>query len=78
MLKGFCGTNYDAYSLADLVNETGKLLNYDQLRRHPRYAETWNKSFSNEMGGSCQGVGTENNGFDKRVDGTNNFYVIQF
>ena len=44
-----------AYS--DLDNETGKLLNYGQLRKRPKYQETWNKYFSNKMGSLFQGVG---------------------
>ena len=43
-----------AYSV--LYNETGKLLNYGQLKKHPKYKETWNKYFFNEMGILCQGV----------------------
>ena len=30
-----------------LGQETGKQLNYGQMRKHPRFQETWNKSFSN-------------------------------
>ena len=41
-----------------LEQETGKQLNYGQLRKNPRFQETWKKSFSNEMGRLCQGVGT--------------------
>ena len=37
-----------AYSVLD--HDTGKKLNYGQLRKHPNFQETWNKSFSNEMG----------------------------
>ena len=44
-----------------LEQETGKQLNYGQLRKHPIFQETWNKSFSNEIGGLCQEVGTGNN-----------------
>ena len=36
-----------AYSVLD--NDTGKLINYGQLRKHPNYKETWNKYFSNEI-----------------------------
>ena len=31
-----------------LEHETGKQLNYGQLRKHPRLQETWKTSFSNE------------------------------
>ena len=45
-----------------LEQETGKQLNYGHLRKHPRIQETWNKSFSNEMGRLCQGVDKGPNG----------------
>ena len=45
-----------------LDQETGKQLNYEQLRKHPKFQETWNKSFSNEMGRLCQRVVTGTNG----------------
>ena len=61
-----------------LDQETGKQLNYGQLRKHPKFQETWNKYFSNEMGRLCQGVGTGNNGIGKIVEGTNIFYFIKF
>ena len=54
-----------AHSVLD--QETGKQLNYGQLRKHPRFKETWNKYFSNEMGILCQGVGTGTNGIGNRV-----------
>ena len=50
-----------------LDNETSKLLNYGQLRNHPKYKETWNKYFSNEMGRLFQGVGKEKKGLCKRL-----------
>ena len=65
-----------AYSVLD--NNPGKLLNYEQLRKHPKYQETWNKYFSNEIGRSCQWFGKGKNGIGKRVEGTNTFYVIRF
>ena len=61
-----------------LEKETGKQLNYGQLRKHPRLQEKWNKSFSNEMGKLFQGVGKGPNGKGKRVEGTNKFFVIKF
>ena len=36
---------YVTHSLSD--QETGKQLNYGQLKKHPRFQETRNKSFSN-------------------------------
>ena len=65
-----------AYSV--LENDTGKQLNYGQLRKNPGFQETRNKSFSNEMGRLCQGVSKGKNGLGKRAEGTNNFYVIRF
>ena len=44
-----------AYSL--LENDTRKLLNYGPLKDHPKYKETWNNYFYNEMGRLFQGVG---------------------
>ena len=51
---------------------------YGKLRKHPKFKETWNKYFSNEMGRLYQGVGNGKNGLGKRVEGTNNFYVVLF
>ena len=61
-----------------LDQQTGKQLNYVQLRKHPKFQETRNKSFSNEMGRLCQGVGTGKNVIGKRMEVTNTFYVIKF
>ena len=65
-----------AYSV--LYHGTGKPMNYGQLRKHPKFQETRNKSFSNEIGRLCQGVGTGKNGLGKIVEGTDTFYVINF
>ena len=59
-------------------HDTGKQLNYGQLRNHPKFQETWNKYFSNEIGRLFQIVGTGVNGLGKIVEGTDNFYVIKF
>ena len=61
-----------------LEKETGNQLNYGQLRKHPRFQETWNRSLSNEMGRLCQGVGTGPNGTVKIIEGKNTFFVIKF
>ena len=61
-----------------LEQETGKQLNYGKLRKHPRLQETWNKSFSNEMGRLCQGVVKGPNGEGNIIEGTNTFFVIKF
>ena len=61
-----------------LDQETGKQLNYGQLRNHPNFQETWNKYFSDKMRRLCQGVGTVTNGIGKIIEDTNTFYVIKF
>ena len=61
-----------------LEHETGKQLNYGQLRKHPRLQEIWKTSFSNEMGRLRQGVGTSTNGKGERIEGKNTFFAIQF
>ena len=61
-----------------LEHETGKKLNYGQLRKNPRPQETWKTSFSNEMGRLCQGVGTSPNGKGKRIEITNTIFAIKF
>ena len=60
-----------------LDHDTGKQLNYGQLRKHPKFQEIWNKYFSNEIGRLCQEVGTGGNCLVKIVEGTNTFYVIK-
>ena len=60
-----------------LDQETGKQLNYGQLRKHPKFQKMWNKYFSNEMGKLCQGVGTVTNGIGNRLEGTNILCVIK-
>ena len=67
---------HSAYSVSE--KDTDKLLNDVKLINHPKYRETWNKVFSNEMGRLYQGVGKGKNGLVKRVEGINNFYLIHF
>ena len=50
--------------------ETGKLLNYRQLRRDPKYSKEWNKSSANEFGRLSDVVGG-------RVKGTNTIKFIK-
>ena len=61
-----------------LDSKTGKQLSYGQLYRHPQFATTWNKSFSNKMGQLYQGVVTGSNGSGQRIKGTNTFHIIIF
>ena len=77
-LKSFGSTTFHACCTLSLIPRNWKQLNYGQLINHPKFQETWNRYFSNEMGGLCQGVGKENKGIGKRVEGTNTFYVIKF
>ena len=65
-----------SYSVLD--HDTGEQLSYVKLGKHPKFQETWNKYFSNEMGRLCQGVGTGENGLGKIVEGTDSFYFIKF
>jgi hypothetical protein len=44
-------------ALAVLDKETGKLLNYRQLLKHPKYKKDWDLSSANEFGRLAQGVG---------------------
>ena len=44
-------------ALAVMDKETGKMMNYRQLIRHPDYKIEWNKSSANEFGRLANGVG---------------------
>ena len=44
-------------ALAVMDKETGKMLNYRQLMRLPKYREIWSKSSANEFGRLANGVG---------------------
>ena len=62
-----------------LDKEPGKLLEHRQLRRHPRLKDTWDTSYSNELGRLCQGIGRGTVGPKKqRIKGTGTFKVIRF
>ena len=37
--------------------DTGKMLEFRQLRKHPKYKKIWDTSYANELGRLCQGVG---------------------
>jgi hypothetical protein len=50
--------------------ETGQLLEYRQLLKHPKYAKAWNLSAANEFGRLAQGVAG-------RVKGTNTIHFIR-
>ena len=58
---------------------TGKMLEHCQLRQHPDYKEVWDRSYSNELGRLCQGIGVkEDDPTAKRVEGTDTFRPIQY
>ena len=62
-----------------LDKETGKTLELRQLRTHPKYKDTWNTSYCNELGRLCQGVGRGTSGTQQqRVKGTNTFRVTHY
>ena len=48
-------------SLAMLVHEktSRQLLQYGQLRKHPKFAHIWNTYYANELGRICQGIGQQ-------------------
>ena len=56
---------------AVLDEETGDLLEYRQLLKHPKYRKQWSRSFGNEIGRLAQGM-------PGRVEGTNTFVFIPY
>ncbi len=68
----------DGDALAVLDQDSGKLLEYCQLRKDPRYKKVWDRSYSNELGRLCQGIGTGDNTGGKWVAGTNTFHIIAY
>ena len=58
---------YQAMAVMDA--STGKMLNYRQLRRDPKYKIQWDKSEANEFGRLANGVGS-------RIKGTNTIKFI--
>jgi hypothetical protein len=52
-----------------LDKETGQLLQYRQLLKHPKFKEAWNLSAANECGRLAQGVGN-------RIKGTDTIFFI--
>ena len=53
---------------------TGKEYEYRELRNIPKYKDIWEKSYSNELGHLCQGVGEGTKGpRNQRVEGTDTF-----
>ena len=56
-------------ALAVMDKETGKMLNYRNLIRLPKYKEIWSRSSANEFGRLANGVGG-------RIKGTNTIKFI--
>ena len=62
-----------------LDHDTGKTLEHRQLRRHPKYKDVWDKSYGNELGRLCQGIGRDPaNPTKQRVAGTDTFRPIKY
>jgi hypothetical protein len=57
---------------------TGESLEYRQLHKHPTLGQVWSKSYANELGCLCQGVGSTADGSAKHVEGTDTFYIIDY
>ena len=53
-------------------------MEYQKLRKHPKYAATWTISYSNEVGRLCQVIGKNMEVTVKRVEGTYTFLVIHY
>ena len=66
------------WAMPILDKESGQLLEYRQLRGHPKYHVVWNDSYFNELGRLCQGVGTNADGTGQPIDGTDTFFVISY
>ena len=54
---------------AVLDQETGELLEYRRLLKHPRFKEVWNRSAADEFGRLAQGIGG-------RIKGTNTMQFV--
>ncbi len=62
-----------------LAHESGVTLEHQQLCRHPKYKDTWDTSYANEIGRLCQGIRkhlTLPN--QQRVTGTDTMCPIMF
>ena len=44
-------------ALAVMDHDSGKMMNYRQLRKHPKYNKAWTTSSANEFGRLASGVG---------------------
>ena len=58
---------------------SGQLLEHRQLRCHPDHKNTWDTSYTNELGQLCQGIGKHpSNPTQQRVVGTDSFRTIYY
>ena len=54
-------------------------MEYRPLLRNPKYKKLWEKSYCNELGRLCQGIGKGTHGPQKqRIAGTETFKVIRY
>ena len=58
--------------------ETGQMLEYCQLRRHPKYQHTWNKYYYNDLSRLHQGIVTSPSGAGPCVKVTDTLFIINF
>jgi hypothetical protein len=65
-------------ALSVLDPTTGEFLEHRQLHRDPKFKPVWDKSYANELGRLCQGIGTGASPTSKRVEGTNTFFLINY
>ena len=69
---------FDHWTMPVLYLNTVQMLDYCQLRLHPKSKCTWNQSYCNELGRLCQGVNTYPSGKCPCVKGTNTFFIINY
>jgi hypothetical protein len=65
-------------ALSVLDPATGEFLKHRQLCQDPRYKDTWDTSYANELGRLCQGIGAGSTPSTQRVSGTNTFFRIDY
>ena len=66
------------WSMPVLDKDTGQLMEYHQLRKHPKFSDIWNTSWSNEMGYLCQREGKFSDCKSWLVLGNDTFHVINY
>ena len=54
----------DQHCLGVLDQDTGQVLEYRNLLKHPKYKEDWSTSVANEFGRLAQGVGNRIKGMN--------------